>query len=74
MPNTTAIGPSIKEITAIYTKQDGDYIAFLKGETDTIMDQDPGQILVMKANLDTYVKKLSGTQLKAIVAYMKSID
>ena len=74
MPNETGIGPSIKDITSIYAKQDGDYIAYFRGEAEPIVDTDPNQVLLMKNNLDLFIKKLNDNQLKALVAYMKSID
>lgn len=67
------IGPSIKDINKIYTEQNGDYLAFLKGEADAIVDTDPGQVAIMKANLDSFVKDLTAEELNAIVAYMKSV-
>lgn len=67
------IGPSIKDINKIYTEQNGDYLAFLKGEADAIVDTDPGQVAIMKANLDSFVKDLTEDELTAIITYMKSV-
>ena len=67
------IGPSIKEITKIYTEQNGNLVSFLKGEAEPIVDKDPGQVAVMKANLDSFVKEMSGDELAAIAAYMRSV-
>lgn len=67
------IGPSIKEINKIYAEQNGNIVSFLKGEAEPIVDKDPGQVAVMKANLDSFVKEMSGDELAAIAAYMKSI-
>ncbi len=68
------IGPSIKDINKVYTEQNGDYLKFLKGEADAIVDTDPGQVAIMKANLDSFVKDLSDDELSAIIAYMKSVN
>ena len=67
------IGPSIKDINKIYAEQNGDIVKFLKGEATAIVDTDPGQVAIMKANLDGFVKDLSGEELAAIAAYMASV-
>ncbi|SDW79721.1 cytochrome c [Lutibacter oricola] len=67
------IGPSIKEITKVYGEQKGNIVKFLKGESPAIVDTDPGQVAVMKANLDSFVKDMSGDELAAIAAYMRSV-
>jgi len=68
------IGPSIKDINKIYAEQNGDVIAFLKGEAEAIVDTDPGQVAIMKANLDGFVKDMSSEDLAAIAAYMLSVE
>jgi len=68
------IGPSVKDINKTYTEQNGDYLKFLKGEADAIVDTDPGQVAIMKANLDSFVKDLTDDELAAIIAYMKSVN
>lgn len=68
------IGPSIMDIHKIYTEQNGDYMKFLKGEAEAIVDTDPGQVAIMKANLDSFVKELTDDELNAIIAYMKSVN
>ena len=72
-PDMKVIGPSIKDINKIYAEQNGDIIKFLKGEADAIVDTDPGQVAIMKANLDGFVKDMSADELAAITAYMKSV-
>ncbi len=67
------IGPSIKDINKIYADQNGNIVKFLKGEASAIVDTDPGQVAIMKANLDGFVKDLSGEELAAIAAYMASV-
>ena len=66
------VGPSIKDITAIYKENNANIVAFLKGEQEAIVDTDPGQVAIMKANLDGFVKDLSDEELKALEAYMWS--
>ena len=66
------VGPSIKDITAIYKENNASIVAFLKGEQEAIVDTDPGQVAIMKANLDGFVKDLSDDELKALEAYMWS--
>lgn len=72
-PDTKVIGPSIKDINKIYTEQNANIVKFLKGETPAIVDTDPGQVAIMKANLDSFVKELTGDELAALSAYMRSI-
>lgn len=66
------VGPSIKDIVKIYEDQDASIVGFLKGNQEAIVDTDPGQVAIMKANLDGFVKDLSENELKALEAYMLS--
>ena len=72
-PDAKVIGPSIKEINKVYEEQNGNMVKFLKGEADAIVDTDPGQVAIMKANLDGFVKDLTGDELAALAAYMRSV-
>jgi len=65
------VGPSIKEIIKIYDEKNGNIVQFLKGNDAAIVDTDPGQVAIMKANLDGFVKDLSGDELQALAAYMR---
>lgn len=65
------VGPSIKEIVKIYDEKNGNIVQFLKGNDPAIVDTDPGQVAIMKANLDGFVKDLSGDELQALAAYMR---
>lgn len=67
------IGPSIKDINKIYAEKNGNIVNFLKGESEAIVDTDPVQVAIMKANLEGFVKDLSDEELNALAAYMKSI-
>lgn len=73
LPDSKVIGPSIKDINKIYADADGNIVAFLKGESEAIVDTDPGQVAIMKANLVGFVKDLSNEELAALAAYMASI-
>ncbi len=37
-----------------------------------IVETDPGQVAIMKANLDGFVKDLKQEELEALAAYMRS--
>ncbi len=65
------IGPSIKDIIKIYDDKGGNLVKFLKGNADAIVDTDPGQVAIMKANLDGFVKDMSPEELQALSAYMR---
>ncbi len=73
LADTKVIGPSIKDMNRIYTEQNGDMVQFLRGNAEAIVDTDPGQVAIMKANLDSFVKDLSDEEVAALVAYMKSV-
>ncbi len=66
------VGPSIKDIVKIYDEKSGNLVQFLKGDSPAIVDTDPGQVAIMKANLDGFVKDLNGDQLRALAAYMRA--
>ena len=67
------VGPSIKDIIKVYGEKEGNLVQFLKGNDAAIVDTDPGQVAIMKANLDGFVKDLSDEELAALAAYMESI-
>ena len=69
--DSKVIGPSIKEMIKIYDEKDGDLVQFLRGNADAIVDTDPGQVAIMQANLDGFVKDMSDEELQALVAYMR---
>ena len=72
-PSVKVIGPSIKDINKIYTEKNGSIVKFLKEESKPIVDTDPGQVAIMKANLDGFVKNLSDKELAALAAYIRSV-
>jgi len=67
------VGPSVKDIAAKYAAEKGNMVKFLKGEAAAIVDTDAAQVAIMKANLDGFVKDLSGDQLASLAAYMRSV-
>jgi cytochrome c len=73
LPDTKVIGPSIKEISKVYTEKNANIVAFLKGESPAIVDTDPGQVAIMKANLDGFVKDLTSEEIAALAVYMNSV-
>ena len=74
MPNEKGIGPSIIEINKIYKENNADIVAFLKGKIKPIVDTDPGQVAVMQANIDGFVKDLTDDELNALKVYMLSVE
>lgn len=68
-PDQKVIGPSIKEIAKIYKDKNADLVAFLKGNSEPIVD--PSQFSVMQTNLPI-TKAMSDEELKAIETYMYS--
>ncbi|PKP13092.1 MAG: cytochrome C [Bacteroidetes bacterium HGW-Bacteroidetes-3] len=72
-PDVKVIGPSLKDINRIYTEKNGNIVAFLKGEAPAIVDTDPGQVAIMKANIDGFVKNLSNEEKAALAVYINSI-
>jgi cytochrome c len=72
-PDAKVIGPSIKTMNKIYEEKNGNYVKFLKSEADPIASEDAGEIAIMKANLDSFVKDLTAEELAALAAYMRSV-
>ncbi|NOQ91813.1 MAG: cytochrome c, partial [Flavobacteriaceae bacterium] len=56
----------------IYEEKEGNLVQFLKGNDAAIVDTDPGQVAIMKANLDGFVKDMSGDELQALANYMRN--
>jgi cytochrome c len=70
--DTKLVGPSVKDIVVKYDETKGNIVGFLKEKSPAIVDTDPGQVAIMKANLDGFVKDLTGDELQALAAYMRS--
>ncbi|MDY7395472.1 c-type cytochrome [Aureibaculum sp. 2210JD6-5] len=69
--DTKVIGPSIKDMMKIYDEKGGNIVQFLKGNADPIVDTDPGQVAIMQANIDGFVKDMTPEELQAVAAYMR---
>jgi cytochrome c len=67
------IGPSLKDIAAKYKLEKENIVTFLQGESKAIVDLNPGQITMMKANL-IVTKSMKVENLKAISEYIMSIE
>ncbi|MFS4415127.1 c-type cytochrome [Maribacter sp. 2307ULW6-5] len=72
--NTQKIGPSIVEIMEVYKKEDGDIVAFLKGEQGPIVDTTASQVAIMQANIDGFLQNISDEELQTIAVYMMHVD
>lgn len=70
--DTKIIGPAVKDIVKKYEESNGNIVDFLTEKSNAIVDTDPGQVAIMKANLDGFVKDLTPEELQAIAAYMHS--
>jgi len=68
------VGPSVKNIIKVYSEKNANIVDFLKGSSEAIVETDPGQIAIMKANLDGFVKDLKDDELEALSAYMNSVQ
>jgi cytochrome c len=68
-PDVKLVGPSLQDIARIYKEKNGNMVAFLKGESDPIVD--PTQYAVMKPNL-VLTKSFSDEELKGLEAYVNS--
>ena len=69
--DTKVIGPSIKDIIQIYDENNGNIVKFLRGNQEPMVDKDPAQVAVMKANIDGFVKDMTPEELQAVAAYMR---
>ncbi len=72
--NKNKIGPSVKEIMAIYKEKNGDIVAFLKGKAKPIVDTTSSQVAIMQDNIDGFLKDVSDEEMKTISTYMLHID
>lgn len=63
------IGPSISQIAKVYKEKNGDIPAFLKEESQPLVDR--SQYAVMKTNF-AITKNLKEVELKALEAYILS--
>lgn len=68
------IGPSVVDIMHVYKENNGDIVAFLKGEAKPIVDTTAAQVAIMQANIDGFLKEISDEELNAIATYMLHVD
>lgn len=68
-PDQKIVGPAIAQIAKVYREKDGDIVAFLKEQSDPIVD--PEQYSVMKANF-AITKAMSDEELQALESYIYS--
>jgi len=66
-----SIGPALIDIVKIYKEQKADLVAFLKQETEPIVD--PETYTVMKTNF-AIIKTFSEEELEALQTYMLKIS
>ena len=69
-PDQKIVGPSIREIAAIYKDKKGNIVSFLKGKEKPLVD--PEQFEVMKANFEV-TKTISDEELEALETYIFSV-
>ncbi len=65
------IGPSLEEIAKIYKEKNGSIVAFLKEESEPIVD--PSQYDIMKTNF-AITKSMSDEELQALENYIYSFS
>ncbi len=65
------VGPSYTEIAKVYKEKGGNLVKFLKGEAEAIVL--PERFSEMQANLEV-TKKLSGDELAALAAYIRTLE
>lgn len=66
------IGPSLQDIAKTYADKKGNMADFLKGKADAIVDTDPAQVAIMKANITGILKDMSTDDIHALTAYIRS--
>ena len=67
------LGPSVKDIVKVYNEKGANMVKFLKGNAKAIVDTNPGQVAIMKANIDGFLKEMPASELQALTAYMRSV-
>lgn len=65
------VGPSYTEVAKVYKEKGGNIVQFLKGNAEAIVL--PERFSEMQANLEV-TKKLSGDDLNAIAAYIRTLE
>lgn len=70
-PDQKIVGPSLEEIAKIYKEKKGSIVAFLKEESDPLVD--PSQYDVMKTNF-AITKSMTDEELQALEDYIYSFS
>lgn len=65
------VGPSYTEVAKVYKEKGGNLVKFMKGEAEAIVL--PERFSEMQANLEV-TKKLSGDELAALAAYIRTLE
>ena len=63
-------GPSVVNIINTYKEKNASIMAFLKGNSEPIVDTTASQVAIMKANIDGFLKEITDEELDAITTYM----
>jgi len=71
--NRTKAAPSVVDIMIVYKKNDASIEAFLKGNSEPIVETNDSLVAVMQANIDGFLKKVTDEDLNAISTYMMHI-
>ncbi|MDC9724118.1 MAG: c-type cytochrome [Urechidicola sp.] len=72
--NKKKIGPSVVDIMHVYKENDADIVAFLKGNSEPIVDTTASQVAIMQDNIDGFLKNITDEELDAIATYMLYVD
>jgi len=67
-------GPSVVDIMHVYKENNADIVAFLKGNSEPIVDTTASQVAIMQANIDGFLKEITDEELNAISTYMQHVD
>ena len=68
------IGPSVVDIMNVYKNNNADIVAFLKGNSEPIVDTTASQVAIMQENIDGFLKEVTDEELDAIATYMLYVD
>ncbi len=70
--DTKVVGPALKNIAKTYADKKGNIFDFLRGKSNAIVDTDPAQVAIMKANITGMLKDMKDDEIKAVVDYITS--
>ena len=58
----------------VYKENNTSIVAFLKGNSKSIVDTTASQVAIMQANIDGFLKKITDEELNAISTYMLHVN